>query len=880
METITVTQETGLGLLVSPTTFDLTNAAQDIEIEVQKNVQYSVTIDEACKSWISQKGTKALSSEKIMFSIAANESYDNREGKITFKQTDGDLVQTVTVRQSQTNGLFITTPEYDLSNEAHTLTVEVKANVEYDVTSAVDWIKYTSAGTKALSATTFTLDVAANDTYDKREGKVTVKQKNGDLTGVITIRQDQNYGLFLSEESVSISKEAQSVSVVVKYNVDFSVIIPADAQGTMITTYSYDGGQTKALESTTYKFEVSENKTYDPREASITFKQKDGSLSGTFKIVQAQSYGLSVSKNQFDLQPTGGTFKVTVSSNVPYTVDIQNASWIERAETKGLTDEEIVFNYSANEETADRTATIAISSSEYNLSEEIKVTQYGAGYYKGDVVLMSDSDVADFNARSVKVIDGDLIIKNTGGISALAINNKLEKVLGTIQITGENVTITGLENLNYVYAIKLIDCNTFSVFNSISELPGDFFYSYLEPNISNFEGMEWLTKVGGNLSILSPDTYNGLNKITSFKGFDNLLSVGGDLVISGFFSTLGSFNGFNKLREIGGKLNIWNYGWNCFPSLVNFAGFDSLERIGSDLRIGCGMRFVNNFVGLETLKYIGGNVVFIDNWGRGSLLSSLTSFKGLENLEEIGGALFSGGYASGPIPIKSFSDLRSLKKLGGLWLQGDLAECNFDSFATIPLTEIGEKGVFIASNSISDLYFLKNITIIKGELYASGNLLSSWRGLTSLIEIGRLDIGTSGNFTTVTGMGTTEGLSSVEKVGTLIVGKNVPSLSGLSGLKTIGVSLVLSGTNISSLEDLKSIELIGIENDVNQSYPRILEISGNANLSKYSALKKPLQYLIDSGLYPSISALTPRCSIYGNKYNPTVEQILNGEGDQ
>lgn len=883
-ETISVTQETGLGLLVSPTTFDLTNAAQDIEIEVQKNVQYSVTIDEACKSWISQKGTKALSSEKVTFSVAANDSYDNREGKITFKQTDGDLVQTVTVRQSQTNGLFITTPEYDLSNEAHTLTVEVKANVEYDVTSTVDWIKYTSAGTKALPATTFTLEVAANETYDKREGKVTVKQKNGDLTGVITIRQDQNYGLFLSEESVSISKEAQSVSVVVKYNVDFSVIIPAEAQGTMITTYSSDGAQTKALESTTYKFEVSENKTYDPREASITFKQKDGSLSGTFKITQAQSYGLSVSKKQFDLQPAAGTFKVTVSANVPYTVDIQNASWIERTETKGLTDEEVVFNYSANEETADRSATIIISSSEYNLSEEIKVTQYGAGYYKGDVVLMSDADVADFNARSVKVIDGDLIIKNTGGISNLVINNQLQKVLGTVQIEGENIGISGLENLTYVHSIRFINCSLFSIFKSLSEIPGDFYYSYLEPNITDFKGLEWLTKVEGDLSIISPDSYSGMGKIVNFKGFDNLVEVGGSLAIQGFFNSLSSFNGFNKLEKVGGDLKMYCSGYNCFPLLNNFSGFDLLESIGGSFIIGCGMRNVANFGGLESLRSIGGDIRFRDNWGRGSLLSSLTSFKGLDNLEEIGGVLFTGGGISGPIPLQSFSALKSLKKIGGLQIP-DAPNLDVNSFSSLPINHIGEKGVWIMSNMISDLYFLKNIEKIDGFLKASGSLIRNWKGLINLKEVGELYIGSHAGYYYSTP--SCEGLESVERVGSLYVGGTDSSanqiyfdnLKGLENLRTIDYKLCIENTTMSTIEDLKSLQSIGSEID-KTSNDWIIYICNNSLLSKYSALKPALQSLLDSGKYGSASEIQNKCSVYNNKYNPTVEQILSGKGDQ
>ena len=157
--------------------------------EIKDEIMARISIDDAGKDWITHVSTKGLTSEKAVFSIAANETYDDRVGRITFKQTDGSLSATVVVKQSQTNGLFITTPEYNLSNEAHTLSVEVKANVDYEVTSQADWI--TRVETKALTASTIVLSIAANKGYDERTGLVYVKQKNGNLTGIITITQKQ-----------------------------------------------------------------------------------------------------------------------------------------------------------------------------------------------------------------------------------------------------------------------------------------------------------------------------------------------------------------------------------------------------------------------------------------------------------------------------------------------------------------------------------------------------------------------------------------------------------------------------------------------------------------------------------------------------------------
>lgn len=281
-EYITISQPMGNGLIAPKKQFDLTNAEQTIEVEVQKNISYNVSIDEAGKNWITQVNSKALTSEKLYFKIAANTSYDNREGHITLKQTDGNLSETITIRQGETYGLFITTPEYDLSNEQHTLSVEVKANVEFDVTSEASWISYVE--TKGLKTSTITLNVAANEAFDNRTGSVKVVQKNGDLTGVITINQKQTDGLFVTPNSFELTNEEQEIEVEVKKNVSYNIVIPDAAQDWISVKTS---ANTKALETEKVFLSISANSTYDYREASITFKQVEGTLAETVVITQA-----------------------------------------------------------------------------------------------------------------------------------------------------------------------------------------------------------------------------------------------------------------------------------------------------------------------------------------------------------------------------------------------------------------------------------------------------------------------------------------------------------------------------------------------------------------------------------------------------------------
>ena len=150
MESMMVTQDTNTGILIDKSTYDLDNTAHVIEIGIRATVEYSVVIEDCAKSWLSISKTKALSSDKLELSVAANDSYDEREGRVIVKQNGGDLSQTILVRQGQSYGLFVTTPEYNLSNESHRLTIEVKSNVQYSVESEAQWIKYTQPTTKSL----------------------------------------------------------------------------------------------------------------------------------------------------------------------------------------------------------------------------------------------------------------------------------------------------------------------------------------------------------------------------------------------------------------------------------------------------------------------------------------------------------------------------------------------------------------------------------------------------------------------------------------------------------------------------------------------------------------------------------------------------------
>lgn len=200
-KTVNVKQSASEGILVSPTIFEISKEAQTIEVEVKSNVEYSFLIDNACKDWITQVSSKALASNKISFQISENETYDFREGKITFNQTNGALVSVVTVKQRQTDGLFVEQNAYEISSNAQAVEIKVRSNIDFTVSiedNSKAWISVVS--TKSLNESVVILSVSENESFDERIGSVTIKDSASELFDNIEIIQQG-----LSKEPVVVT---------------------------------------------------------------------------------------------------------------------------------------------------------------------------------------------------------------------------------------------------------------------------------------------------------------------------------------------------------------------------------------------------------------------------------------------------------------------------------------------------------------------------------------------------------------------------------------------------------------------------------------------------------------------------------------------------
>ncbi len=183
-QTVTVHQPANLGIIVPKKLYEITGKAT-IEVEVQSNVQYEVSISD---DWITQTGTKGLVSDKLMFDVKDNDTYDARSASIVIKALKGEVPEeVVAVKQTQKDAILIDKASYEMPYGGGEIQVNVKANVGFDVKPDVDWIHYME--TKALSTSTVRLVIDENKTFSSREGRVLISQQNGSLSYEISVKQ-------------------------------------------------------------------------------------------------------------------------------------------------------------------------------------------------------------------------------------------------------------------------------------------------------------------------------------------------------------------------------------------------------------------------------------------------------------------------------------------------------------------------------------------------------------------------------------------------------------------------------------------------------------------------------------------------------------------
>ena len=297
--------------ITTPVTIELSVDGGSGSITFTANRDWSIRCSD---SWVSVSPSSGQASKEaitVKVSCYANMTYEDREAIVTI--TAEDAIQTTTIKQPANLGVLIPFQSYNLASSARTFDVEVSANVLYTVKITGDWIKQT--GTKGLTTNILTFSAEENQTYDAREGTITIKpqESSGVANIVISVHQAQKDAMIVEKKSFDMPYGGGEVEVKVEANVSFDVKPDVDWIHFV---------ETKALSGSTVRLKVDENPTYSAREGKIEIKQKNGSLSHTITVKQAGRIAVT----SIELNKTSLTLKEGESETLSATVKPDNAT--------------------------------------------------------------------------------------------------------------------------------------------------------------------------------------------------------------------------------------------------------------------------------------------------------------------------------------------------------------------------------------------------------------------------------------------------------------------------------------------------------------------------------------------------------------------------
>ena len=589
------------------------------EFTIYCNSDWTITNEsEWCKTTVNQGNGDS----KIIVTVGVYSEMEDRNTNLTVKA--GNITKVLTVTQKDGDAIILSKDKFDIPEEGGNVTVEVKSNIQYEVSipsQFQNWIKH-EPETKAITVKNFTFTILENKEYEKREGYIVFNGNS--LKDTVHIYQTADpRTLILSKDTYNISSAKESIEVELKSNVDYSISIPSSASHWIKLL------ETKAIRTDKIYFEIEENTTYDNRSAQVFIKDKNSSLCDTLYINQLQQNALILSQKQYEVLAGGEQISIEVQSNIDYEIIIPKTvqEWIEQMpQSKALTKSMINLEVKPNPTDDVRSAQIFIKDKNSTLSDTVQVTQAAKGIYIGDIIFETEQDLIDFQTAGYTKVRGNVIVSG-GEITTLQkLDNLLTEINGSLRL--ECSTLTTLDGL---YGLKTIT-------DSLIIKDGD---------MTSFEGLRNLGTIGGNFKVIAESSYSyyySLNSLSSFKGLSGLKSIGGDFEVNAKYSS-------------------------SLKSLASFEGLESLETIGGNFRViaesssssSSSLNSLSSFKGLSGLKSIGGD--FEVNAKSYSSLKSLASFEGLESLTNIGGGKLTINYCSSLNNIDALKNIESLNDI-------------------------------------------------------------------------------------------------------------------------------------------------------------------------------------------------------------------------
>lgn len=156
-------------LLLSEDMVEVGALGGTVGVQLQSSVSY-ICKPETEYTWVSEITSRAVSTHTLHFEVQPNNTYDMREARFIFIDETELVSDTLTIRQYPTGEILVPLDPVVCEPESGTFSFEVSANISYDVTTDVSWLKQVVS--RGMERSTLHFSVEENTGSAMREGNI------------------------------------------------------------------------------------------------------------------------------------------------------------------------------------------------------------------------------------------------------------------------------------------------------------------------------------------------------------------------------------------------------------------------------------------------------------------------------------------------------------------------------------------------------------------------------------------------------------------------------------------------------------------------------------------------------------------------------------
>lgn len=594
--------QTGAGpvILLSKNEYFVSFSGETITVELRSNCEYDVEMPKV--DWIKKpQATRAMSSHTLQYEILPNETYDNREAQIIFKDINETICDTLYITQNQKDAIILNKKEVEVDFTGGEIQVKLEANTNYEVIMPdVEWISENN--TRALTEYKKTFYISNNESTDSRSCNIIFQSTSKSVTDTLTINQKGKVNYLFFEKDIAYWSSHKSVQ---------RIMIHSD----MAYELSWVGGRPSWLDHLTKEqnvvsIQLMENTSVKHRSAQLVAKSR--TLADTLMIVQDGLKGIELTHNNLEIDYMGDTVSFDIYANIEYKMIVPEVDWIKaeiiKQEDKAQEGDNTTYN-----STTVRLIISALETSDGNRMEHIRFDDLRDGYPQYDKTLTIKQFKKIGNTYTMKelfrfydlnkaeelrnleelCIEGEVTREDFNLLRRLAGGD----VFYYYYQTAADGILYKTEKNKYPGKLKKLDLSKATIVKNW--IPSGSVENRVAINWQDANTLDYYHLSNTQLeTIVLPENLENINWNT-FEGCTELKNI----VCGGKLKTIlnGAFNGCSKLKQI------------TFPATVRFEYKDS--RDGSIYYAPHQLRLVEIFKGCSELSDITflGDFYFTDN---------------------------------------------------------------------------------------------------------------------------------------------------------------------------------------------------------------------------------------------------------------------------